>query len=93
MTTLILIFYRLIIGLLTPGLLVVLGLEHFFSLSFNSELKFFIMILTSIVPWIILGFSIRANKKKWTVFAGSFILMYTVCGAVYRLWLILVVGT
>jgi hypothetical protein len=85
--------YGLIAGLLAPGFLIVLGLKHFFYLSFNRELTLFIEILISIVPWIILGFSIRANKKKWTVFAGSFILMYTVCGAVYVLWQTVVVGT
>jgi hypothetical protein len=85
--------YGLIVGLLAPGFVIVLGLKHFFYLSFNSELMLFIVILTSIISWIILGFSIRANKKKWTVFTGSFILMYTVCGAVYVLWQVVVVGT
>jgi hypothetical protein len=92
-----LFLYGLIIGLLAPGLLIVLGLEYFFHFSFNRELKLFIEIVTSVVPWIILVISIRANKKKRTVFVIRFILMYTVCGAVcglvYILWLMFVVGT
>ena len=88
-----LFLYGLIFGLLAPGYLIVQGLEHFFHLSFNTELKLFIEVMTPIVPWIILGFSIRENNKKWIVFVGSFILMYAVGGAVYVLWLMLVVGT
>ncbi len=80
---LVLLLYGLIFGLLAPGFLIVLGLEHFFHFSFNSELKLFIEITTPIVPWIIWGFSIRKNQKKWRVFVGLFILMYTLCGALY----------
>ncbi len=77
------LLYALIFGLLAPGFIIVWELKHFFSLVFNRELKLFIQIMTPIVPWIILGLSIRANNKKWIVFVGLFILMYTLYGAFY----------
>jgi hypothetical protein len=75
--------YGMIFGLLAPGYFIVLGLEYFFRFSLNTELKLFIQIVTPVVPWIILVFSIRANKKKLTVFVKLFILMYMLCGHLY----------
>jgi hypothetical protein len=68
-------------GLLAPGHLVSLGVQHFFPLLFNMNLYFFMAIIISIIPWIILGFSIRKKQKNWIVFVGLFILTYTSCGA------------
>ena len=77
------LLYALIFGLLAPGFIIVWELKHFFPLVFNRELKLFIQIMTPIVPWIILGLSIRANNKKRIVCVGLFILMYTLYGAFY----------
>lgn len=70
--------FSLVYGLLTPGILIWLGLQnlihHFFYLLFNP-------ITISIVPWVILGFLIREKQKNWIVFVGLFILTYTSCGA------------
>jgi hypothetical protein len=77
------LYSALIFGLLEPGFLILLGLQHFFDLSFKNELALFIAIVTSIIPWIILGFSILAKQEKWIVFVGLFILMYILCGGLY----------
>jgi hypothetical protein len=80
---LIVLVYALIFGLLGSGILIVWVFKDFFHFSFNSNLELFIQIMTPIVPWIILGFLIRANQKKWIVFVGLFILMYILCGGLY----------
>lgn len=73
----------LLAGLLLPGALTVWGLEKVFHLSINTGLNSLMRLVISLIPWLILGILIKANKKKWTIFVGIFILMYTVCGAVY----------
>jgi hypothetical protein len=77
------LLYALIFGLLGVGVLIVWVFKDFFHFSFNSNLELFIQIMTPVVPWIILGFSIRDNQKKWIVFVGLFILMYILCGGLY----------
>lgn len=73
--------FLLLSGLLTPGILILLGLQHFFHFSFNIILNLFIGIPISLIPWIILGSSIREKQKNRIVFVGLFILTYTLCGA------------
>lgn len=73
--------FSLLSGLLTPGILILLGLQNFFHLSFNIILNLFIAIPISLIPWTILGFSIREKQKNRIVFVGLFILTYTLCGA------------
>ena len=73
--------FSLLSGSLTPGILILLGLQHFFNLSFDIILNLFIGIPISLIPWIIWGFSIREEQKNRIVFVGLFILTYTLCGA------------
>lgn len=77
----------LLYGLTLPGSLSVWGLQEVFHFSVKTELGHLIMasivLVISLIPWLILEILIEANKKKWIIFVRIFILMYTVCGAVY----------
>jgi len=84
-TVLSLLVYGMIIGLVSPGLFIVWALKNFFNFSFGLCFNIVIYFTTPMVPWIILKFLISENQKKWRVFVGLFILMYTLCGALYLL--------
>ncbi|HEY9615112.1 hypothetical protein [Allocoleopsis sp.] len=87
-----LVIYGLTIGFSAPGSLILAGLEHFFHLSFNSDLTSYIEIIISLIPWIIWGFFIEKKQKKWIVLLGLFISTYMLCGSLY-LVLVMTRGT
>ncbi|MEW6496339.1 MAG: hypothetical protein AB1589_28025 [Cyanobacteriota bacterium] len=80
----------LIFGWATPGILMTYVLENY--LLFFSKNNHGFIVVISLIPWVIWGFSFFTKKEKWITFLGLFILLYTLYGAL-ALVLLMMGGT
>jgi hypothetical protein len=76
--------------LAAPGLLMIEVLDNYlpFLNGKIADISIYILVI-SLIPWVIWGFLPFTGKKKWTTFAGLFILFYVLYGALATVLLLM----